>query len=301
MFKNLPSTEGLSLDRLKNFLAFADVGSIVGAAGNDHVRQSLFSRQIGELERFFSIELTKRQGRGKGLTEAGRRLAAIVREQFGSLDEFAREAKSMPASLSIVAPNSIATWLLLPRLTEIRRRLPQHRLILHHEQTPAIVRGVLEGRHDIGLLRETALPRTLKRRALGNAGFALFVPRALAGRLRPNDPAGWLRLPLALPVGGALRASVDRLAAKHGIELVAAVACDSYVQAAAAVESGAVASVLPVIAEKAMTARGVMMKKVPELGERSHKTLMIWSKRVADTRASVSAAVEVFSELLSGD
>lgn len=78
-----------------------------------------------------------------------------------------------------------------------------------------------------------------------------------------------------------------------------ALTCDSYVQAAAAVESGAVAAILPVIAANSLAARSVQMLMVPELGFRTSKTVMIWSKRVAATRASVSSAVEILPGLLS--
>lgn len=301
MFENLFSMQGLSLDRLKNFLAFADTRSIVRAADGDAVRQSLISRQIRELGEFFGIELVKRQGRGLALTDAGRRLATIAREQFGALSEFAREAKALPATLSVVSPNSIATWLLMPRLVEIRRQLPHHQLVIQHEQTTAIIRGVLEGSHDIGFLRETALPRTLGRKSLGGAGFALFVPKPLAGRVNAKDAGSWLRLPLALPIGGSLRESVDRLATKYGITLAPALTCDSYVQAAAAVESGAVASILPVIAARALVHHGVQRIVVPELSARSLRTMMIWSKRTAATRASVESAVAVLPGLLAED
>jgi len=301
MFENLFSMQGLSLDRLKNFLAFADSGSIVAAAGNDHVRQSLYSRQIRELGEFFGVELVKRQGKGLALTEAGRRLAGIAREQFGSLADFAREAKGLPATVSIVTANSLATWLLMPRLMEIRRRLPHHRLILQHDQTRPMIQGVLEGKYDIGLVREKTLLRTLGRKSLGRVGFALFIPKKLADRMVKDDPTGWLRLPLALPVGGTLRGEVDRLAEKNGIELNVVVACESYVQAAVAMESGAVASILPSIAARTLARPGIEVRAMPELVLGNLETLMIWSKRVAATRKSVRDAVEGLGEILSSE
>jgi DNA-binding transcriptional LysR family regulator len=272
MFENLFSTQGLSLDRLKNFLAFADQNSIVAAAGGDIVRQSLISRQIRELSEFFGVELVKRHGRGLALTEAGRQLATITREQFGALSEFARDAKSLPSILKIAASNSIAIWQIIPKLPEIRRRLPNHQLILQHEQTAAIIRGV--------------------------AGFALFVPKALANRFNAANATAWMRLPLALPIGGTLRETVDKIAMKHGITLSPALTCDSYVQAVAAVGSGAVAAILPVIAGQSLIPRGAQMVHLPELGQRHPKTLMIWNQRATATRASLATAVEVLPKLL---
>ena len=301
MFDTLFTLQGLSLDRLRSFLAFADAQSIVRAAEGDAVRQSLISRQIRELEQFFGVELVRRQGRGLVLTDAGRRLATLAREQFGALSEFAREARAMPSTLDMIAPNSIAAWLLMPRLTAIRRRMPNHQLLIQHEQTAAIIRGVLEGSHDIGFVREPNLPRTLGRRSLGGSGFALFVPKSLVGQLRSHEGGAWLRLPLALPIGGALRESVARYATKIGLTLAPVLACDSYLQAAAAVESGAVASILPEIAAPSFAGRNVQMIPVPELSARHLKTWMIWSKRAAATRSSVQLAVDTLPDLLAID
>lgn len=63
MFENLFSIGGLSIERLKSFIDVAERGSIARVADGDPSRQSLISRQIGELESFFGVELTKRKGK----------------------------------------------------------------------------------------------------------------------------------------------------------------------------------------------------------------------------------------------
>ena len=60
------SRGGLSLDRLRNFLALASSGSIAKAAPGDVTRQSQISRQVGELVAFFATELTVRRGQDTG-------------------------------------------------------------------------------------------------------------------------------------------------------------------------------------------------------------------------------------------
>jgi DNA-binding transcriptional LysR family regulator len=62
---------------------------------------------LKELEAFFGIELRRRKGNGLVLTEAGRRLAALAREQFAGLDDFKRWCTAQPLELSIAAGNSI--------------------------------------------------------------------------------------------------------------------------------------------------------------------------------------------------
>ena len=75
MFEKLFESNGLSLDRLRSFLSFADAGSIAKAAPRDVNRQSQISRQISELETFFGAELTERRGKELVPSAAGDRLA----------------------------------------------------------------------------------------------------------------------------------------------------------------------------------------------------------------------------------
>jgi len=103
MFNGLFSRNGLSLDRLRNFLEVAEVGSIAKAAPDDVSRQSLISRQIRELEEFFGVELTVRRGKTLAISPAGERLSVLIREQFRDLLDFQREQKQVWKTFSIGA------------------------------------------------------------------------------------------------------------------------------------------------------------------------------------------------------
>ena len=81
------------MDRLANFCAVADEGSIAIVAKGDPSRQSLISRQIRELESFFGVELVRRKGRGLEITEAGRELAAIGRKNFKGLEDYSARCR----------------------------------------------------------------------------------------------------------------------------------------------------------------------------------------------------------------
>src|SRR3954466_9034072 len=103
MFEKLFTQSGLSLDRLKTFAEIVNAGGISAAAQSDPNRQSQFSRQLKELERYFGIELVKR-GRGPmQLTEPGRRLYQIVGHGFRALEEFRADCETMPIELAIGA------------------------------------------------------------------------------------------------------------------------------------------------------------------------------------------------------
>ena len=85
--ETLLSTSGLSMDRLANFCRIAEFGSLSKAAGGDPGKQSLYSRQMRELEEFFGVELKRRQGNGFAITEAGRRLAQLTRAHLAGLED----------------------------------------------------------------------------------------------------------------------------------------------------------------------------------------------------------------------
>ena len=55
-FVSLLSRRGLSYDRLLNFCRIAEAGGISKAADGDAAKQSLYSRQIRELEEFFDFQ-----------------------------------------------------------------------------------------------------------------------------------------------------------------------------------------------------------------------------------------------------
>jgi hypothetical protein len=110
MFNDLFSRNGLSLDRLRNFLEVAEVGSIAKAAPNDVSRQSLISRQIRELEEFFGVELTVRRGKTLAISPAGERLSVLIREQFRDLLDFQREQRGEGKTFSFGAGASLLEW-----------------------------------------------------------------------------------------------------------------------------------------------------------------------------------------------
>src|SRR6187431_2782436 len=135
MFVSLLSRGGLSYDRLLNFCRIAEAGGISKAADGDAAKQSLYSRQLRELEEFFGVELKRRHGKGLVITDAGRRLAQLARAHLLGLEDFKRETARIPKRLSIASGNSILEWVLLPKIAELRKALPDTTLEFFSERT----------------------------------------------------------------------------------------------------------------------------------------------------------------------
>ena len=295
MYQSLLSQSGFSMERLGNFCSVADAGSIVGAAKGDTVRQSLISRQIRELESFFGVELIRRRGRGLELTEAGRELAAVGRENFKGLADYAARCRSAAWSVRIVASNSVAYWLVLPRLKTLENANGNIRFEIHHEQTREIVTATREGIYDIAFVRKDALGPGLRHATLGEIGHSLLVPKAIL-RTEPKDIASVLgTVPLALPVGGMMREGIERLADKARVRMNVSVGCSSYLQAAQVLQSGMCAAVLPDTALCALKS-----ERFHRLALRDRYTLCLaWSVRNADTRPALAGLIEHLTEKMT--
>src|ERR1017187_10137836 len=171
MFAELLQQGGLSLDRLQNFCLVAQAGGVTRAAKGDPARQSLFSRQIKELEEFFGTELIRRKGRGIVLTEKGTRLNVIARECFSSLLDFKRECINQSAEVVIGAGESVIQWLLMSRVDQIRERMPKVRLKFWNLPSEETVKPLADGFIDFALVRKDAVTRPLQAKTVGVMGY----------------------------------------------------------------------------------------------------------------------------------
>ena len=157
-FARLFAQSGLSLERLHTFLEVAEAGNIAKAAGSDPTRQSQFSRQVKELEGYFGLALTRRVGRRIEITNDGRRLATMIRQQLLDLDSFRESAAGRTLTLRIGASGSVIQWMLTPRLAPCRDALGGATLDIVQSRSAEVVRGVADGRLDFGIVRRDAVP-----------------------------------------------------------------------------------------------------------------------------------------------
>ncbi|MEI6279094.1 MAG: LysR family transcriptional regulator [Verrucomicrobiota bacterium] len=286
MVSSFLSQSGFSMDRLANFCAVADAGSIAAVVEKgDSSRQSLMSRQIRELESFFGVELVRRKGRGLEITEAGRELAAIGRQNFNGLADYAARCRGREWSVRIVASNSIAQWLLLPRLKTVADAQPNVKFEIFHEQTREMVAGTREGTYDVAFVRKDALAPGLKHAVLGEIGHSLFIPVSIAKKAPKSVGDALATVPMALPIGGWMREKIERMAGARPFRVT--LACTSYLQAAEAVRAGMCAAVLPDTALSSL--QGQRLHRLP-LPDR-FTLCLAWTPRNVDTRPALGELI----------
>lgn len=292
MFEDLFSIGGLSIDRLKSFVEVAEKGAIARVADGDPSRQSLISRQIGELEAFFGTELTRRKGKGLELTEAGRELARQARLQFQGLADFKASCAGLPIEFRIAAGNSILEWLLAPAMTSVAGAVPGSRFVLLDCRTGEAVRGLLDHTIDFAIIRKSAVVQPLKFRTVGRFGYALFVPKSLGRKMQKN-------LPLAISMGGDFYDSFQLAAEKAGESPNIVFRCSSFTQAAQLVRSGTCGAVLPRIAAPFLAGEATI-HELPWLKSVTRDIGIAWHRRLMNIRPMAARLLDAMEVPITG-
>ena len=287
------------MDRLRVLCEVAEAGSIVRAAGSDPVRQSQFSRQLKELEDFFEVELTRRQGKTLILTEDGKELVQIARESIGRLHDFHLRASKQPLTFSIGGGDSLVQWLVLPRLAGLQKRLPNVNLRLQNLRTAEVISRLQESSLDFGLVRREVLTEPLAAFPIGKMEYALFCPKGLIKSAEPPSPRQILTtISLAMQSGdGAFMRQFRDWEKDNGLEVSIKLECDSFPQACRALASGQFTAILPTIARSDLPKDAFFELGLPFLNKRPRQLCLAWNPRTLRLR---SEAVQV-CDILKGE
>lgn len=304
MFENLFAQSGLSLERLKTFREIVAAGGITAAAANDSNRQSQFSRQLKELERYFGVELLKRGHGPAELTDAGQRLYEIVGHTLRALEEFRGTCAGQPIELVVGAGESLILWQLTPRLQGLAEAHPRLTVRFQNLKTNEILSEVLNGGIDFGVVSRCEPHRTIACAPLGKLEFCLFVPAALfpknAGLKLKSDVLG--QLPLAMLDGSAgIRQAVDQEARRIGVKLNVRLRFSSYPQVAQAVENLNVAAIMPKLAAASLKGNSVRVIALPFLSALSRQVSLVWNRKTAELRPAIAKYARLLSAMFRMD
>ncbi len=289
-FSGLLARRGLSYDRLRVLVEVEEAGSIAMAAGREPVRQSQYSRQLKELAEFFGVELTRREGKSLALTQAGRRLADIARENLAALSDFDAQCQGKEVEITIGSGDSIIQWLLLPKMQALQSTFPTVTVTLRNLRTAEIMEGIRDMRLDFGIVRGEAAAEAVQRRRLGRLEYALFVPESLVRQQKSIEPAKLLAgLPLvSLDQAGELARQFAVATKKARVVPVVKLQCDSLPQAFQAVQTGHYAAVLPTLSKSLAKATGIRVYEGKIFAAMSRDMDLIWSPRVERVRPTIA-------------
>ena len=296
MFEHLFSERGLSLDRLKTLIEVARAGSIAAAARGDSARQSLYSRQIKELEEFFGVELTRRRGKVLVLTRSGWELVRRAHESLCLLDDFKSRSRNMPYRFTIGAGDSLHAWIAAPVLAEMQKRGLPWLFALQNLRNSDVPLKLQNMDVDFGIVRTSALAvEGLESRVIRSMDYALYVPGKGTGGTSADFPRLMGMLPLATLAGGSgFYASLKRSCMEYGIDLRVQCETQSFPFAARMLKSGAFMAILPCMAEEEL-GKGFFKVTHPALDRLARSISLAWNPRLLRVRPSAGKVIEAFA------
>lgn len=289
---------GISIDRLQTFSKVVEHGSISAAAGGDPNRQSLYSRQIRQLEEALEQVLFIREGRSMRLNENGRKLAVMTNAYFAALNEFAfGEAAS---TIRIGTGESVLEALIYPRFKAMRKRLEGRRFEFICLPTREIVKELAAGGLDFGVIREDAELQECHLRAVGSLEFELVVPRSLFPTPSNATIDKGTELPVASLSGtGSFVRLLRQKAQQEGLTFRTEVMADSFSKLAALVESGEVAAVLPTPLARRFTNEKYIRYRSNAFKALSRPLVLAVAITASELRPSLTKSFEILSGILS--
>ncbi|HWC74783.1 MAG TPA: LysR family transcriptional regulator, partial [Gemmatimonadales bacterium] len=159
------------LKDLHCFAAVAETGTLSGAAREVHVAQPALSRRIRALERELHVDLLTRHAKGVTLTPAGTALAdgsrQLLRDVAASVDRVEAAALGRRGRVLLAATRgAVARGFPTDVQESLRSDAPEIALVVQDFEQPGPAAAVADGRADLGVGVESALPAELQAQRL---------------------------------------------------------------------------------------------------------------------------------------
>jgi DNA-binding transcriptional LysR family regulator len=140
---------------LRLFVAVCEEGNIAAAAEREAIAPSAVSKRISQIEADTGATLLERGRRGVALTPAGEVLWRYARESLALLDRMQAElsafAEGVQGQVRVFASMSAIAQFLPADVSEFARRYERVRVTFEEREIWEVVRGVEEGRADLGV------------------------------------------------------------------------------------------------------------------------------------------------------
>lgn len=140
---------------LRLFIAVCEERNIANAAKREAIVPSAVSKRISQMEHEAGVQLLERGRRGVTVTAAGEALCRYARESLQLLDRMQAElgafADGVQGHVRVFASKSAVAQVLPEDISLFAKRYRDVRVSLEEREIWEVVRGVEEGRADIGV------------------------------------------------------------------------------------------------------------------------------------------------------
>ncbi|KZD20935.1 LysR family transcriptional regulator [Tardiphaga robiniae] len=151
---------------LRLFIAVCEERNIANAAKREAIVPSAVSKRISQMEDEAGVQLLERGRRGVTVTAAGEALCRYARESLQLLDRMQAElgafADGVQGHVRVFASKSAVAQVLPEDISLFAKRYRDVRVSLEEREIWEVVRGVEEGRADIGVCWDAVDLRGLK-------------------------------------------------------------------------------------------------------------------------------------------
>ena len=243
----------MQIETLKIFCDLVETRSFSQAAERNFVTQSAVSQQVRGLEGKFKRRLLERV-RGRRdlhLTQAGETFYEASREVLRAYEQLEegmrRQTGTVSGTVRVATVYSVGLHELPPVVREFMTRYPQAKIDLEYSRTTRIVRDVLSGAVELGLVAYPEKRRGLEVVQLGGDRLVLICPPShpFAGRkkLKASELQGqdFVLFERDIPT----RRATDRILRAHGVTVHRAAEFDNIETIKRAVEVGLGVAVVP--------------------------------------------------------
>ena len=243
----------MQIETLKIFCDLVETRSFSQAAERNFVTQSAVSQQVRALEAKFKRRLLERvRGRRElHLTQAGEAFFEASREvlsAFGRLEESMRQLSgTVGGTVRVATVYSVGLHELPPVVREFIALYPRAKIDLEYSRTTRVVRDVLSGAVDVGVVAYPEKRRGLEVVPLGGDRLVFICrpehPLARRKRLKAADLQGqnFVHFERDIPT----RRATDRILRAHGVTVQRAAEFDNIETIKRAVEVGLGVAVVP--------------------------------------------------------
>lgn len=294
MYEIIFSKKGLSLERLQTLVQVAQAGGVTKAAQGNPVHQSLYSRQLKDLGKYFHAELVQKEGRTLKLTPLGQKISAVSLDYFSFLAQILNQSGKSAHPLSIGTGNILTQWV-LPAIVADLHRIFSIPIRCSCLRTRDVISQITEGILDLGIVRKDDVPDHLDQMNAGAIEYRLYVPRALLPKYsRAPDLATVLKtVPLAaMDAPGDYNDAVEALARKYPASTGIQFRYSSMANIFAMIQEGACAGILPSLISKELASTTCWELNCPETKGFRRPLALCWRKRLVEIRDDTQKIIE---------
>lgn len=296
MSVSLPGKRGVSLDRLKTLMLIAEAGGVSKAAAGDPSRQSLYSRQMKELEEGLGVLLLDRSSVPLRLTPEGQQIESLTRRYLDDLERVILEHSGGRQVVRIGAGESVIQWLLLPLLAPWAA-LGGPAFRFENLRSRDAEEGVRKGRLDVAVIGMKSPPDDLEHARICGYGLDLIYAETTLAK----KPQKWRDLAgkslVILEGSNSLRRHIEELAADMKNPPVISLECSSYPQVIQACLEAGFIGVVPNLVRASNRYPGLEIAKMADLDRHRVELILLWDADSFENKKDTRAAVE---RLLAG-